>query len=46
MDANRDVFSNVAEFYDTYRPYPPALLPDVLGQLAQVALPFFGDHGW
>jgi ubiquinone/menaquinone biosynthesis C-methylase UbiE len=39
MDANSDVFSNVAEFYDTYRPSPPAVLPGLLAQLAQVAIP-------
>jgi ubiquinone/menaquinone biosynthesis C-methylase UbiE len=39
MDANSTVFSHVAEFYDTYRPSPPAVLPDLLIQLAQVASP-------
>jgi len=39
MDANSDVFSHVAEFYDSFRPSPPAVLPDLLTQLAQVALP-------
>jgi ubiquinone/menaquinone biosynthesis C-methylase UbiE len=31
----------VAEFYDAYRPSPPAVLPDLLTQLAQVAIPTF-----
>lgn len=39
MNANQDVFSQVAEHYDTYRPSAPKVLPGLLAQLAQVAVP-------
>jgi ubiquinone/menaquinone biosynthesis C-methylase UbiE len=39
MNANRDVFSHVAEHYDTYRPSAPPVLPDLLTQMAQVPIP-------
>ena len=39
MSTNRDVFSHVAEHYDIYRPSAPAVLPGLLTQMAQVAIP-------
>jgi len=39
MSANRDVFSRVAEHYDTYRPSAPTVLPRLLTQLAQAVIP-------
>ncbi len=39
MNANQDVFTHVAEHYDTYRPSPPYALTGLLTQLAQVAIP-------
>ncbi len=39
IPANVERFSGFAERYDTYRPKPPAVLVDILTQLAQVARP-------
>lgn len=45
MLGNSDVFSNVAQEYDRFRPRPPVVLPDVLSQLAQESAPFVVDLG-
>ena len=39
MDANQDLFSQIADHYDSYRPSPPSVLPGLLSQLARVAVP-------
>ncbi len=39
MNKNQDIFSHVAEHYDTYRPSPPSALPGLLVQLAQETVP-------
>ncbi|HZW04011.1 MAG TPA: class I SAM-dependent methyltransferase, partial [Anaerolineaceae bacterium] len=39
MDPNHEVFNRAADFYDAYRPSPPAALPGLLTRLARVDVP-------